>query len=81
MTSPLSRPTTRTCSADGSQLDHYVVDTFNTQHAPLALPISRRTQDKFRQGKPRLIRTDVAVLFVGDEAERVADASPGRARR
>ena len=25
-----------------------------------------------RQGKPRLIRTDVAVLFVGDEAEKQA---------
>jgi hypothetical protein len=25
-----------------------------------------------RQGKPRLIRTDIAVLFVGDEAEKQA---------
>jgi hypothetical protein len=25
-----------------------------------------------RQGKPRLIRTDVAVLYVGDEAEKQA---------
>jgi len=25
-----------------------------------------------RQGKPRIIRTDIAVLFVGDEAEKQA---------
>src|SRR5271154_5258820 len=25
-----------------------------------------------RQGKPRLIRTDIAVLYVGDEAEKQA---------
>jgi hypothetical protein len=39
-----------------------------------------------RPGKPRLIRTDIAVLFVGDEAEKLrrlaaGDAAAGRGGR